>query len=110
MLHQDLDVKKWQNMSFFHQMANIGTEIGRTIQWKEKDSAKSHASFERGLELLDMTLADKKNHYGKLKELCVLREVLLDYFMDGDTHGSNDKGWENYFYGFNYAAALEGGS
>jgi hypothetical protein len=107
MLHQDLDVKKWQNMSFFYQMANIGTEIGRTIQWKEKDSTKSSASFERGLELLDMTIADEKNHEGKLKELCVLRETLVDYFIVGNTHGADDTSWENYFYGFNYAAALE---
>lgn len=106
-LHQDLTKEKWQSQSFFYQMAGIGTEIGRTIQWKERDPIKSLASFERGLELLDLTIEDKKNHDGKLKELCVLREVLIDYFVNGDAHGSNDQSWENYFYGFNYAAALE---
>lgn len=108
-LHQDLTKEKWQSFSFFYQMASIGTEIGRTIQWKVKDANKSVACFERGLELLDLTIEDKKNHDGKLKELCVLREVLIDYFVNGDKHGSNDRSWENYFYGFNHAVAIERG-
>ena len=105
-LHQDLTRGKWQSLSFFYQMANIGTEIGRTMQWREKDAEKSTACFERGLELLDLTIEDKKNHDGKLKELCVLREVLVDYFISNNRHGSTDEQWNNYFYGFNHAVAV----
>jgi hypothetical protein len=105
-LHQDLTVEKWQSLSFFYQMANIGTEIGRTIQWKVKNANKSIASFERGLELLDLTIGDRKNHDGKLKELCVLREVLVDYFAADNIYHSTDEQWNNYFYGFNHAVAV----
>lgn len=108
-LHQDLTKEKWQSMSFFYQMANIGAEIGRTMQWKVKDISKSMACFERGLELLDLTIEDKKNHDGKLKELCRLREVLVDYFMFDNIYGSTDQNWQDYFYGFNYAAAVSRG-
>lgn len=108
-LHQDLTKEKWQSLSFFYQMANIGTEIGRTIQWRVKDANKSVACFERGLELLDLTIEDKKNHDGKLKELCVLREVLVDYFVSGNVYHSTDRQWEDYFYGFNYAVAVNRG-
>ncbi len=106
MLHKELTQEKWQKKSFFEQMANIGTEIGRAINWRKKDAQKSSASFERGLELLDLTIEDKKNHQGKLKELCKLREVLVDYFMYDNVYGSSDEKWNNYFYGFNYAAAI----
>jgi hypothetical protein len=109
LLHQDLTKGEWQSLSFFYQMANIGTEIGRTIQWRAKDADKSVACFERGLELLDLTIEDKKNHDGKLKELCVLREVLVDYFVFDNVYHSSDKHWKDYFYGFNHAAAVEAG-
>src|SRR3989338_5052741 len=106
LLHQDLTKEKWQSLSFFYQMANIGAEIGRTITWKKKDLQKSNASFERGIELLDLTIEDKKNRIGKLKELCVLREVLVDYFVSENIYNSNDQQWNNYFYGFNHAVAV----
>lgn len=105
MLHQGLTIEKWEQVSLIDQMANIGAEIGRTINWREKDLEKSKASFERGLELLDLTIEDKKN-IKKLKELCRLREILADYFSFDNIYGSSDKKWEDYFYNFNYAAAL----
>lgn len=108
MLHQDLTIEKWQKLSFFEQMANIGAEIGRTINWRQKDSEKSNSAFERGLELLDLTIEDKKNNK-KLKELCRLREMLADYFYFDNIYSSTDKKWEGYFYAFNYAAALKRG-
>src|SRR3989344_5127194 len=108
-LHHDLTKEQWQSHSFFYQMANVGAEIGRTMQWRVKDTSKSTACFERGLELLDLTIEDRKNHDGKLKEICLLREVLVDYFVAGNAYCSSDKQWDDYFYGFNYAAALERG-
>lgn len=97
----------WEKNSFFMQMSNIGAEIGRTIIWKGKDVSKSKAAFERGLELLDLTIADKKNRTSKLKELCRLREMLVGYFCFDVRHGYSDKDWNDYFYPFNYAAAME---
>lgn len=105
MLHQELTKEKWQKLSFFDQMANIGAEIGRAINWAAKDVVKSEASFERGLELLDLTIEDTKNR-DKLKELCRLREMLADYFYFENIYSSTAKNWEDYFYSFNYAAAL----
>ncbi|MEK9183996.1 MAG: hypothetical protein AAB890_02905 [Patescibacteria group bacterium] len=109
MLHQGLTKEKWQELPFFNQMANIGAEIGRAINWKEKDKNKSLNAFEWGLELLDLTIEDKKNNDGKLKELCLLREVLIDYFYFDNIYGSTDEKWNEYFYGFNYASAVAKG-
>ncbi len=107
-LHQDLTKEKWQIKPFFEQMANVGAEIGRTINWRNKDKKTSQSAFERGLELVDLTIEDKKNA-SHLKELCRLREVLVDYFVYDNVYGSSDEKWQNYFYGFNYATAVARG-
>lgn len=105
LLHRDLTREKWQSMDFLMQMANVGTEIGRTINWKLKDEEKSDSAFERGLELLDLTIDDSKNR-SHLSELCRLKEVLVDYFVYDNAYGSTDEKWNSYFYGFSHAAAV----
>ncbi len=97
---------RWFELSFIEQMANIGAEIGRAINWKDKDKKLSGASFERGLELLDLTILDAKNKK-RLKELLRAREVLADYFYFDNIYNSNDKQLNDYFYPFNYAAAIK---
>ena len=69
--HKELTKEKWQSLSFFEQMANVGAEIGRAENWSLKDKNLCQAAFYRGLELLDVTIEDKKN-IKKLKELCRL--------------------------------------
>jgi len=108
MLHKELTAEKWHKLSFFDQMANIEAEIGRTINWKDKDKNKSDSAFERGLELLDLTIKDSKNR-GKLKELCRVREMAADYFYFANEYSSTSKSWQDYFYPFSYAAALRRG-
>ena len=103
--HKKLAEGRWVNLSFLEQMAHIGAEIGRAINWREKDKNKSNASFERGLELLDLTIEDQRNKK-RLKELCRLREMLADYFYFNNMYKSTDQQWESYFYPFAYAAAI----
>lgn len=101
LFNQNLTKKRWFQLSFFEQMTNIGAEIGRTINWRKIDEKKSNSAFERGLELLDLTIENKKNHIqSRLKELCRLREVLVDYFCGDNIFGSTDENWNNYFYFF----------
>ena len=105
--NNNLSEKRWFELSFFDQMANMGCEVGRAINWKTKYPDKSKLAVESTLELLDLTIIDKKNHSAaKLKELCILREALVDYFMFDNIYGSSDEKWNNYFYAFNYAARL----
>ncbi len=106
MLHTELTKEKWQSLPFFNQMANVGAEVGRAINWRAKNKVMSQAAFERGLELLDLTIEDPKNKK-YLKELCRLREVLADYFYFNNEYGSTDENMNNYFYGFNYAVSIK---
>lgn len=102
--HQQLASGRWLEMDFFVQMANIGSEVERAIRWKNKNNQEYfHMAFERALELLDLTVADSKNKK-HLKELLRLREILADYFAFDNEYHSGDQGWQNYFYGFNFAA------
>ena len=101
--HKNLSEKKWFVKSLAEQMANIGSEIERTIVWKNKgDKEYSCLAFERALELIDLTRLDPKNKK-RLRELCRLREVLVDWFFENQ-YRSTDKSWQNYFYCFNYLA------
>jgi hypothetical protein len=104
--HKNLAGGKWNELSFFEQMANVGSEVERVIKWKNKNNAEySRLAFERALELLDLTISDKKNKK-RLKELSRTRETLADYFTFNNIYNSTDKGWQNYFYSFNFAARL----
>jgi len=104
--HQQLASGRWAQMPFFEQMANIGSEVERTIRWKEKGNKEySQMAFERVLELLQLTMADKKNR-ARLKELARLHETLADYFAFNNDYKSTDKSWRNYFFSFNYAARI----
>ncbi|TSC95089.1 MAG: Uncharacterized protein CEN87_101 [Parcubacteria group bacterium Licking1014_1] len=96
---------RWLKFSLAEQMANIGAEIGRAINWRNKDEKMSKSSFERGIELLDLTIEDAKNKK-RLKELLRVREMLVDYFCFNNIYGSSDEKWNSYFYAFNYAARL----
>lgn len=104
--HKSLAKRRWKELSFFEQMANIGSEVERTIKWRKKGNVEySQISFERALELLDMTINSEKNK-SRLRELTRIREALADYFVFENSYGSSDKKWQNYFYAFNFAARI----
>lgn len=103
--HKQMANGAWRKFSLVEQMANIGSEVFRTISWREKDQKYSKMAFERCLELIDLTVADPKNR-SRLKEILRVRECLVDYFFGNNIYGSADKLWQNYFYGFNYATRI----
>ena len=102
--HKQLAQGGWNELSLVEQMANIGSEVERTISWREKGNDEySRKAFERALELLSLTIDDKKNSH-RLKEIVRDYEVLVDYFAGDNIYGSSDKLWRNYFFAFNWAA------
>ncbi|MFI5166666.1 MAG: hypothetical protein ACHQQS_08610 [Thermoanaerobaculales bacterium] len=107
-MHRELAAGRWFEMSLVEQMANIGSEIERTISWRGRNEKNSATAFDRGLELLDLTIADPR-HRQRLRELARLREALADYFVFENRYGSTDESWRRYFHAFTYAAALRRG-
>ncbi len=106
-IHKNLANGRWFEFSLVQQLANVGAEVDRAMIWKKKDERLSQKAFERGIELLDLTIEDSKNRGGKLKELCRLKEVLGDYFMGDNEYGSTEESWNSYFYFFNAAASAK---
>lgn len=101
--HNNLN-NDWSSYSIFEQMANIGAEVGRSINWKKKNNLKmSTNAFYRALELIDYTVDDSKN-INRLSEILRMREILVDYFIGENIYHTNEDEWNKYFYYFNFAA------
>lgn len=108
-IHKHLAGGRWFKFSLMEQLANAGMDVERAIQWKKKGNLEySQQAFERALELLDLTKADPKNRK-RLREVCRMREALVDHFVYDNEYNTTEESWSNYFYQFNYAAALQRG-
>ena len=102
--HRDLATGRWFRFGLVEQMANVGGEVERALGWKERGNAEySMRAVERGLELLDLTIADAGNR-GRLRELTRVREVLVDFFYADNQFGSSAARWRTYFNAFAFAA------
>jgi hypothetical protein len=77
MQHPIETITSWKTKSFFEQLANLSSEVYRSLSWREKgDKEYSLAAFYRSLELIDITL-DCKLTKPEFKELCRLRDFGL---------------------------------
>ncbi|MFH1666469.1 MAG: hypothetical protein ABIA17_02730, partial [Elusimicrobiota bacterium] len=86
------------------QMANIGSEVERALNWKAKQNNDySRKAFERALELIDLTL-DNLTSPTRLKELSRVREAIVDFFAGQNQFKSTETSWRKYFLAFTYAA------
>ena len=87
---------RWYKMSFEEQMGNIGSEFSRMISLKQKGDLKNaQNSFDRVLELLDLTISQRKN-----RELFRLREILCDLFLGTNIYKVSIKYLKDYFLFF----------
>ncbi len=104
MYHQLLASGRWFKFSLAEQMANIGSDVERAIQWKKAGNKEySDKALERVLDLIDLTIADPKNR-GRCKEIGRIRETFIDYLWYDNTYGFTEEFWQKYFYFFSYAA------
>lgn len=92
---------RWQAMTLFEQMGNIGSEVGRTFSaLRRNDDVAAQAAFYRGLDLIDASaehLAEQNSP--RLKELLRAREVFAANVL-----ARHDNGLEEYF--MHYAIAV----
>jgi hypothetical protein len=101
--HKEMAAGRWQELSFCEQMANIGSEVSRALNWRKKGKDDlSQKALIRVFELLDLTISPITK-YSKLKELFRVREGLVDYFYASNEFSSSDTSWRKYFDHFNLA-------
>ena len=102
--HKEMAGGRWMKIPFLEQMAHTGSEMERAITWSGKGNRDyARQAFFRAIELLDLTIGDKKN-LSRLKELTRLREMLADFFFFDNEYKSSASGWQKYFHAFMYAS------
>ena len=103
MYHRDLASGQWAGLTFAEQMGNIGSEVSRALEWKEKDARLFQGAVDRALELLDLTIQDSRWR-NRTRELTRAREVLCDAVSGGKEYQSSLDDLDGYFFSFAYAA------
>ena len=102
--HKDLALGRWRQLPVCEQMANIGSEVIRALNWRKKGNEHlSQKASARALELIDFSL-DSAQSFSRLKEFARLREAVVDYFYGSNQFSSSQELWRKYFDHFNYMA------
>ena len=95
--HQGLADGGWAEIPFNLQMGNIGSEVSRSLKWKEKGNEKRmNAAIDRALELFDLSMRFNKDH-AKLREVCRAREEFCDYFFGDNYFQTNPIKMQQYY-------------
>ncbi|OGM29506.1 hypothetical protein A2630_00740 [Candidatus Woesebacteria bacterium RIFCSPHIGHO2_01_FULL_44_10] len=103
--HKNLASGNWGKMPLAAQLANVGSEVERTISWSQKGNQDySQKAFARALELLALTKTHCKKN-SQLKEVGRIYELLVDYFAGKNDYGSTDQLWKRYFSCYTYLTA-----
>lgn len=59
--HKQLAAGRWKELSLIEQLGNIGSEVSRTFRnFKQNDKGGFDISFEKAIELFDLTLDDER--------------------------------------------------
>jgi len=103
--HKELAAGGWQKLSLMEQMGNIGSEISRALNWRDKDKKLYENAIDRAFELLDLTIADSRWR-SRLKEIVRTRELLADAIFGGKEYKTSFEDLNKYFFHFALAARI----
>ena len=107
--HKNLKEQDWFKLTLVAQMANIGSEAIRAVNWKNKNNTEySDLALYRALELLNLTKSDKKNIL-RLKEVTRIYELLVDFFKGENIYNTTPQFITKYFTQFTYLNAVQSG-
>ena len=97
--HGDLAAGRWWTLSLPEQMGNIGREVSRTFKWKSRNPEIAERALVRALELIDLKLDDPRHRrsVARLREICRVREVFLDFAVGPNQYGSTERSLQRYF-------------
>lgn len=73
------------------------------MKWKGVNTESAESAATRALELIDLTIADKKNKTN-LKEITRIREVFCDTFYGNNIYKETTESWDRYFLPYALAA------
>lgn len=102
--HKDLANWRWYKLTFAQQMWNIGSEIYRSLQAKEKYPERFEQASDRMLELFDLTLSNPKCTSSQRKETARLREGICSYLWWENEYDLDPNFLNKYFFAFGLIA------
>ncbi len=110
--HGDGFIERWHALSLAQQLGNVGSEVSRALKWRSRNPTIAQGALERALELIDLTLDDPRHaaSVARLREICRVRETLLDYFLGNNRYGWTEATLRRYFDAFAMAAARARGT
>ena len=110
--HGDGFCERWHALSLAQQLGNAGSEVSRALKWRSRNPAIAQGALERALELIDLTLDDPRQvaSVARMREICRLRETLLDYFLGSNRYGWTEAALRRYFDCFAVAASRPRGA
>lgn len=83
-LHRGLTLERWQALPLERRLLNIASELSRAKNaMKLSDTAEASRSFERTLELVDMTVESlmHESSQGLVRELLRFREMIAGFYI-----------------------------
>ncbi len=101
--HPDLAAGRWSHFSLAEQLANVGSEVGRMVRWRERDPRLMSRAFDRALDLLVLTLSDPRWRT-RLREIARVRELLCDATLGKPEYGTTLQDLDRYLLAFAVAA------
>jgi len=106
MKHRELTAERWFTFTLAEQLGNVGSEVSRTLKWRSRNPEIAERAMARALELIDLTLDDPRHRasVARLREICRVREVLLDFLVGPNQYGSTEVTLQRYFDAFALAA------
>jgi hypothetical protein len=98
---------RWFDYSLAQQLGNVGSEVSRALKWRTRNAEIAQRALERALELIDLTLDDPRHRasVARMRELCRVREVLVDFLVGTNQYASSEASLQRYFDAFAVAAS-----
>jgi hypothetical protein len=104
LLHGDIG-PRWAAMTLTEQLANVGSEVERTLQAHESGNvSRFNSALARALELFDLTAADARWSGAPRREIRRARDEFCRLFFDPDVPRESAAELRRYFLAFAAAA------
>ena len=105
MANYEIDRRRWAALSFFEQMGNVSSEVGRAINaTRAGKERRAQGAIDRAVDLMDATIEVLVAEQSpRVKEVLRAREEFLRLFFDG-TFEKDAESIERYFNQFAIAA------
>lgn len=96
---------RWRTLSLMEQMANVGSEVERSIRAHEAGhETRRSLAIGRALEPFDLTATDGRWRGTRRREILRAREEFCRLFFDPEVPTGSGRGLRRYFLAFAVAA------